>query len=388
MKRHGLRTEGPTLSSYRNKRTQVLKRCNHENLQSLCFLLQKWAPTFKARFCCRADHESLGRGLTFGGIPMQKANIMKAWIILVMGVLLWGCATSQDVRILDREITQLQSQVNTFQKENQREKETHGKEVTALRNEWKNDLNTDSKKLQTDLQLQLESLKSDLRILSTGLDEYKDFAKRPSKDVERVREDVILRTRVLEERGKILEERNRTQEERTKALEEKIRAMEDRLKGMETKVDSVASKQTEAEKAATMAKEAASEMKGPATGMGEIYKDAYESYQKGDIEGARRKFEVFLKQYPNTSLSNNAQFWIGETYYAKKDFEKAILEYEKVIAKYPEGDKVPAALLKQAFAFFELGDKTNGRNLLRRVIERYPQSEQAEIAKKRLEAMK
>ncbi len=220
------------------------------------------------------------------------------------------------------------------------------------------------------------------------MDEYKDFAKRPSKDVERVREDVILRTRVLEERGKILEEKNRTQEERTKALEEKIRAMEDRLKGMEAKVDSVASKQTEAEKAATMAKEAASEMKGPATGMGEVYKDAYETYQKGDIEGARRKFEAFLKQYPNTSLSNNAQFWIGETYYAKKDFEKAILEYEKVIAKYPEGDKVPAALLKQAFAFFELGDKTNGRNLLRRVIERYPQSEQAEIAKKRLEAMK
>lgn len=133
---------------------------------------------------------------------MQKANIMKAWIILAMGVFLWGCATSQDVRILDREITQLQSQVNTLQKENQREKETHGKEVTALRNEWKNDLNTDSKKLQTDLQLQLESLKSDVRILSTGLDEYKDFAKRPSKDVERVREDVILRTRVLEERGR------------------------------------------------------------------------------------------------------------------------------------------------------------------------------------------
>ncbi len=308
---------------------------------------------------------------------MPNVKLIKAGGILAVGAFLWGCASSQDVRILDREVTQLQSQVNTLQKEIQREKEARGSNAAAL----KNDLSAEAKKLQTDLQLQLESLKSDVRILSTGLDEYKDFAKRPSKDVERVREDVILRTRVLEERGKILEEKNR-------ALEERTRTMEDRLKGMEGKVDLVASKQAEADRMALAAKEAAPEVKGPATAMGELYRDAYESYQKGDNDGARRKFEAFLKQYPNTDLSDNAQFWIGETYYAKKDYEKAILEYEKVIAKYPEGDKVPAALLKQAFAFLELGDKTNGRNLLRRVIERYPQSEQAEVAKKRLETIK
>jgi TolA-binding protein len=68
--------------------------------------------------------------------------------------------------------------------------------------------------------------------------------------------------------------------------------------------------------------------------------------------------------------------------------EKAILEYEKAIVKYPEGDKIPSALFKQALAFLELGDKTNARNLLRRVIERYPHSDQAEMAKKRLDAIK
>jgi len=73
---------------------------------------------------------------------------------------------------------------------------------------------------------------------------------------------------------------------------------------------------------------------------------------------------------------------------AKKDYEKAILEYEKAIAKYPEGDKIPAALFKQALAFLELGDKANGRNLLRRVMDRYPESEQAEMAKRRLDAIR
>ena len=315
---------------------------------------------------------------------MQMAKRMKILGILAMGASLWGCASSQDVRILDREVTRLQSQVNTLQKET----ETLNREFAVFRNEWKNDLTNESKKTQADLQFQLESVKSEIRILSTGLDEYKDFAKRPSKDLERVREDVILRTRVLEEKGKILEEKNRAQDERARALEERIRAMEDRLKSMEAKIDLVASKQAEAEKAAATAKEAPPEVKGLITGMSELYREAFETYQRGDMEGARKKFEAFLKQYPNTDLSDNAQFWIGETYYGKKDFERAILEYEKVMAKYPEGDKVPAAILKQAFSFLELGDKTNGKNLLRRVMERYPQSEQAEIAKKRLETIR
>jgi tol-pal system protein YbgF len=122
--------------------------------------------------------------------------------------------------------------------------------------------------------------------------------------------------------------------------------------------------------------------------MGELYRDAYETLHRGDLEGSRGKFETFLKQYPNTELSDNAQFWIGETYYLKKDYEKAIIEYEKAIVKYPEGDKIPSAIFKQALSFLELNDKTNARSLFKRVIEKYPRSDQAEMARKRLETMK
>jgi tetratricopeptide (TPR) repeat protein len=79
------------------------------------------------------------------------------------------------------------------------------------------------------------------------------------------------------------------------------------------------------------------------------------SYQKGDHEGARRKFEAFLKQYPNTELSDNAQFWIGETYYGKKDYEKAILEYEKAIPNI-EGER-PCHSLETSLRLLELGTR-------------------------------
>ena len=186
--------------------------------------------------------------------------------------------------------------------------------------------------------------------------------------------------------GKTFEEKDRVQEDRTRTIEERIKRIEDQLKMIGGKIDQLASKQIEQEK--TPGEEAPVNVRGLSTGAGDLYKDAYETFQKGDLEKARRKFEAFLKQYPNTGLSVNAQFWIGETYYLKKDFEKAILEYEKAITKYPEGDKIPAAVFKQALAFLELGEKSSAKDLLKRVIERYPNSDQAEMAKKKLEAIK
>ena len=305
---------------------------------------------------------------------MKKFGRIKTWIILPIGVFLFGCATIRDVRILDREIDKLHSELSALRNENKSFENKLYPELSALRkenNSLENKisvLSDENQNLKTEFLFRLENLQSEIRILSTGIEEYKDYLKRPSKEIGRVKEDVEVRLRILEERRK--------------NLEEKIREMEDRLKGAEGKM-----KQMESEKSGPT-KEVLSEPKGLSAGMGDLYKDAYETFQKGDLEGARRKFEAFLKQYPNTELSGNAQFWIGETYYQKKDFERAILEYEKAITKYPETGKIPAALFKQALAFLELGDKTNARNLLRRVIERFPHSDQAEMAKKKLETIK
>jgi tol-pal system protein YbgF len=321
--------------------------------------------------------------LTFKEEKLKRFGRMKTWIILPIEVFLLGCASIRDVRTLDSEIDKLYSELGALRKENKSFEDKLYSEVSAIRKENSSlenkisALSDENQKLKTEFLFRLENLQSEIRILSTGIEEYKDYLKGPSKEIGRVKEDVEVRLKILEERRKNLEERNRAQEE-------KIREMEDHLKGVEGKM-----KQAELEKlSSAKEKEALSEPKGLSAGMGDLYKDAYEAFQRGDFEGARRKFEIFLKQYPNADLSGNAQFWIGETYYQKKDFEKAILEYEKAITKYPESGKISAALFKQALAFLELGDKTNARNLLRKVIERFPNSEQAEMAKKKLEAMK
>jgi len=324
---------------------------------------------------------------------LRPLDSIKGWMILGLVMSLLGCATWEDVQILDDDVRRFQSQLNAIQREEeglkkelstfQKGQKGSDKDVATLRT----DVNNEMKRLQADLLLRIENLQSEMQALSTSIGEYKDFLKRPSKEIDRMKEDIGLRTKALEEKAKTSEEKNRVLEEQAKVLGERNRGLEDRLKGLEEKMAELIAKMREAEKTVP-AKEVLPEMKGVSTGAGDLYKDAYETFQKGNLEGARRKFEAFLRQYPNTELSDNAQFWIGETYYLKKDFEKAILEYEKAIAKYPEGDKVPAALFKQALAFLELKDKTNARNLLKRVMERYPNTEQAQMAKKRLEAIK
>ncbi len=119
----------------------------------------------------------------------------------------------------------------------------------------------------------------------------------------------------------------------------------------------------------------------------ELYDEAYELYRKGEYVRSMERFRAYIKAYPDTALTDNAHFWIGESYYDQEQFEQAILQYDKVVQTFPDGDKVSSAILKQAFAFSAIGDNLDAKILLRKVIKDHPDSEQATIAKKKLEVL-
>jgi len=120
----------------------------------------------------------------------------------------------------------------------------------------------------------------------------------------------------------------------------------------------------------------------------EIYRMAKQAFDQGDSDTARKKFQELIQRFPKSERADNAQFWIGEIYYREKWYEKAILEYQKVIEKYPNGNKVPASLLKQGFAFSNLGDKSNSRLILEELIKKYPKSNEAKIAKDKVKDLR
>jgi tol-pal system protein YbgF len=117
------------------------------------------------------------------------------------------------------------------------------------------------------------------------------------------------------------------------------------------------------------------------------YEQAKKTFDDGDMEAARIQFENFINTFPESPLAGNARFWIADSYYVEKWYEKAILEYQKVLEEYPDSNKVAAARLKQGYAFAELGEKANARLILNELITRYPDSREAMFAKEKLKQL-
>ncbi|WP_169709613.1 tol-pal system protein YbgF [Deferrisoma camini] len=175
---------------------------------------------------------------------------------------------------------------------------------------------------------------------------------------------------------------------RVEALERRVQEIATRLAAVEARPAAPAppaGKQAEPPSprpAATPAPPAA-----PKATAQDLYDRAYALYKQGKHAEAREAFQRFISLYPKTDLTDNAYFWIGESYYDQRQYEKAILAYDKVVQEFPRGDKVPSALLKQAFAFDAIGDPVDARILLKKLLREHPSSEQAAIARRKLEML-
>jgi tol-pal system protein YbgF len=118
-----------------------------------------------------------------------------------------------------------------------------------------------------------------------------------------------------------------------------------------------------------------------------IYDNAYLDLSRGNYSLALMGFRDYLIKSPESELSDNAQYWVGECYYAQRDFHKAVEEFSKVEATYPKGDKVPAAKLKIAYSLLQLEDRAGARKELRDLVTRFPNSEEANQARAKLQSL-
>ena len=116
----------------------------------------------------------------------------------------------------------------------------------------------------------------------------------------------------------------------------------------------------------------------------ELYRSAYLDYQKGNFDLAIQGFRDFLEHNPNTDLADNAAYWIGESLFSQKKYPEAIAQFDAVVTKYPQSDKVPGALLKKGYAYMNLGERAQGIVQLQYVVHEHPTSQEASLARQRL----
>jgi tol-pal system protein YbgF len=119
----------------------------------------------------------------------------------------------------------------------------------------------------------------------------------------------------------------------------------------------------------------------------ELYDTAYADYNKGRYPLAIQGFQEYLVAYPNTDLSDNAQYWIAESLYAQKKYKEAIAAFDKLLKQWPQSDKAAAGLLKKGYALIELGQKAEGVVQLQYVMHEFPTAEESRLARARLRSM-
>jgi len=118
-----------------------------------------------------------------------------------------------------------------------------------------------------------------------------------------------------------------------------------------------------------------------------LYEFARQAFNVGDYNAARKSFKELMERFPDSELCDNARFWIGESYFREKWYEKAILEYQKVVDDYPKGNKAPAALLKQGMAFHLIGKDKEARLVFEKLMKLFPDSSDARAAQQKLKAL-
>jgi len=117
---------------------------------------------------------------------------------------------------------------------------------------------------------------------------------------------------------------------------------------------------------------------------GQEYEAALNFFKGNKFKEAAAAFATFLQKHPDSSLAPNAQFWLGNAWYAQRDCRRAIEAQSYVTTKWPDSPKAPDAMLAIATCQQEMGNPTGVKRTLETLIAKYPNSPAAESARARL----
>ncbi|MDP2331161.1 MAG: tol-pal system protein YbgF [Reyranella sp.] len=119
-----------------------------------------------------------------------------------------------------------------------------------------------------------------------------------------------------------------------------------------------------------------------AGGADQLYSDAFKKLQDGDYAGAEKGFRSFVQRNPQHVLAGNAQYWLGETYYARRDYQNAMTTFAEGYKAYKSSPKGPDNLLKLGITLATLGRKPDACAIFARFAQDYPRA--TDLQKRRI----
>lgn len=102
------------------------------------------------------------------------------------------------------------------------------------------------------------------------------------------------------------------------------------------------------------------------------YARAIDLMQGQKFSEAERAFREFIDANPDHELRDNAHYWLGESYYVRKDYQRAAYAFADGFQKFPEGGKAPDNLLKLGMSLGRLGKSNEACTAFSRLLENFP----------------
>lgn len=191
------------------------------------------------------------------------------------------------------------------------------------------------------------------------LDSLKYYTKKQAKEMARLRIDLYTKTEEMAEKLEMLNTRLSESESQLTFINENLT----RKKGP---ID-------ESEEGSTVSPEARM-----------IYETAYMNYVKGNYKESIDGFKSYIKVAPESLLSDNALYWIGECHYAMGKRQDAVNVFNELVNKYPESNKKSTALFKIGIIYEEAKELKIARMYFERVIKEFPNSPEASLAQNKV----
>lgn len=117
------------------------------------------------------------------------------------------------------------------------------------------------------------------------------------------------------------------------------------------------------------------------------YDEAFAALKDGRYAESARRFQGFIEAYPNSELTANAYYWLGESYYVTQNYRVSLETFQTLLKTYPDSQKAPDAMLKTGYCQYELKQWEPAKATLTRVVQKYPDTTVARLAQGRLRAL-
>jgi len=268
-------------------------------------------------------------------------------------------------------------------------------EQLSLRVERLTELSQRSEAKLSTVQEQLKSLSDDMTRMGRLVDNRAMLEM--IQQVDQISEDINLLRGEIEVQGNDVVDIKKRQRELYQDIDRRLRDLESRAVGQAPAAQiTVPPASAPAGSAAQVpplapasgAAVAAAPVTATQAGEKEAYQAAFDTLKEGRYKEAKVELQAFLVKYPNGSFSGNAQYWLGEAHYVTRNFDQGIVEFEKVLNGFSGSNKVPDAMLKLGYTYYELKQYPQSKTVLQDLRTRFPDETASRLATKRLDRIR